>query len=193
MNLTLSVSKFKDKGTWYGILSWSGGAGSVGAASAAIRRQAQVRQAASRHFPGKLKNEVTESVMSPPKYTTSCVERFLEYVKIDTQSREGFVHPYVVENASEAIKRAGLKPRVEPIRGGTDLGLRRNKIQFGRMSVNAAQVSQEALRPAVSHESTHTASACLAVFLFPGKDPSRGDFFVPPGTGSRQWGPCSAR
>jgi hypothetical protein len=26
-DLTLSVSKFKDKGTWYGILSWSGGAG----------------------------------------------------------------------------------------------------------------------------------------------------------------------
>jgi len=26
--------------------------------------------------------------MSPPKYATNCVERFLEYVKIDTQSRE---------------------------------------------------------------------------------------------------------
>jgi len=26
--------------------------------------------------------------MSSPKYMTSCVERFLEYVKIDTQSRE---------------------------------------------------------------------------------------------------------
>ena len=29
-------------------------------------------------------------------------------------------HPDVVENASEAIRRAGLKPSVEPIRGGTD-------------------------------------------------------------------------
>ncbi len=29
-------------------------------------------------------------------------------------------HPDVVENAREAIRRAGLEPRVEPIRGGTD-------------------------------------------------------------------------
>jgi tripeptide aminopeptidase len=29
-------------------------------------------------------------------------------------------HPDVVENASEAIRRAGLKPSIEPIRGGTD-------------------------------------------------------------------------
>lgn len=29
-------------------------------------------------------------------------------------------HPDVVENACEAIRRAGLEPRVEPIRGGTD-------------------------------------------------------------------------
>ena len=29
-------------------------------------------------------------------------------------------HPDVVENALEAIRRAGLEPRVEPIRGGTD-------------------------------------------------------------------------
>jgi len=29
-------------------------------------------------------------------------------------------HPDVVENASEAMRRAGLEPRVEPIRGGTD-------------------------------------------------------------------------
>ncbi len=29
-------------------------------------------------------------------------------------------HPEVVENALEAIRRAGLEPRVEPIRGGTD-------------------------------------------------------------------------
>jgi tripeptide aminopeptidase len=29
-------------------------------------------------------------------------------------------HPQVVENALEAIRRAGLEPRVEPIRGGTD-------------------------------------------------------------------------
>ena len=26
--------------------------------------------------------------MSSPKYATNCVERFLEYVKIDTQSKE---------------------------------------------------------------------------------------------------------
>jgi tripeptide aminopeptidase len=29
-------------------------------------------------------------------------------------------HPDVVENALEAIRRAGLEPAVEPIRGGTD-------------------------------------------------------------------------
>ena len=29
-------------------------------------------------------------------------------------------HPDVVENAREAIRRAGLEPRIEPIRGGTD-------------------------------------------------------------------------
>ena len=29
-------------------------------------------------------------------------------------------HPDVVENACEAFRRAGLKPRIEPIRGGTD-------------------------------------------------------------------------
>lgn len=29
-------------------------------------------------------------------------------------------HPNVVENACEAIRRAGLEPRIEPIRGGTD-------------------------------------------------------------------------
>ena len=29
-------------------------------------------------------------------------------------------HPDVVENASEAIRRAGLEPSIEPIRGGTD-------------------------------------------------------------------------
>ncbi len=29
-------------------------------------------------------------------------------------------HPDVIENASEAVRRAGLEPRVEPIRGGTD-------------------------------------------------------------------------
>ncbi len=29
-------------------------------------------------------------------------------------------HPDVIENASEAMRRAGLAPRVEPIRGGTD-------------------------------------------------------------------------
>ncbi|NNK33028.1 MAG: M20/M25/M40 family metallo-hydrolase, partial [Xanthomonadales bacterium] len=29
-------------------------------------------------------------------------------------------HPDVVENALEAIRRAGIEPRVEPIRGGTD-------------------------------------------------------------------------
>jgi tripeptide aminopeptidase len=29
-------------------------------------------------------------------------------------------HPDVVENASEAIRRSGLEPRIEPIRGGTD-------------------------------------------------------------------------
>ena len=29
-------------------------------------------------------------------------------------------HPEVVENACEAIRRADLEPRVEPIRGGTD-------------------------------------------------------------------------
>jgi tripeptide aminopeptidase len=29
-------------------------------------------------------------------------------------------HPDVVEKALEAIRRAGLEPRVEPIRGGTD-------------------------------------------------------------------------
>jgi tripeptide aminopeptidase len=29
-------------------------------------------------------------------------------------------HPDVVENASEAFRQAGLKPVIEPIRGGTD-------------------------------------------------------------------------
>ena len=29
-------------------------------------------------------------------------------------------HPDVVENACEAFRRAGLDPRIEPIRGGTD-------------------------------------------------------------------------
>jgi tripeptide aminopeptidase len=31
---------------------------------------------------------MTSKMIKPPKYETSCVERFLEYVKIDTQSRE---------------------------------------------------------------------------------------------------------
>jgi tripeptide aminopeptidase len=29
-------------------------------------------------------------------------------------------HPYVVDNAIEATRRAGLTPKVEPMRGGTD-------------------------------------------------------------------------
>ena len=29
-------------------------------------------------------------------------------------------HPDVVDNACEAFRRAGLEPRIEPIRGGTD-------------------------------------------------------------------------
>ena len=29
-------------------------------------------------------------------------------------------HPDVVENACEAFRRAGMQPKIEPIRGGTD-------------------------------------------------------------------------